>query len=179
MDPTSRHFGVAIWLLLLSFWRLASSASNYNCEEPLVLSLPATAFDSSSALSSSHSPSFAKLIRRDGSGGWSPLDSSREQWLQIDLGDRVEITGVATQGRYGSSDWTTSYILMFSDTGRNWKQYREEDIIWVFQGNTNADSVVQHKLLHSVKARFVRFVPLQWNPSGKIGLRVEVFGCPY
>lgn len=66
-----------------------------------------------------------------GAGGWSPLDSSREQWLQIDLGDRVEITGVATQGRYGSSDWTTSYILMFSDTGRNWKQYREEDIIWV------------------------------------------------
>ncbi|XP_020661098.3 contactin-associated protein-like 5 [Pogona vitticeps] len=179
MDPTSPHFGASTLLLLLSFWRLGFAASNYNCEEPLVLSLPATAFDSSSELSSSHSPSFAKLIRRDGSGGWSPLDSSREQWLQIDLGDRVEITGVATQGRYGSSDWTTSYILMFSDTGRNWKQYREEDIIWVFQGNTNADSVVQHKLLHSVKARFVRFVPLQWNPSGKIGLRVEVFGCSY
>ncbi|KAJ6665609.1 hypothetical protein lerEdw1_003452 [Lerista edwardsae] len=132
-----------------------------NCEEPLAFSLPATAFDSSSELSSSHSPSFAKLNRRDGkitdshniavmhnsfalnpneqsaliiqwrAGGWSPLDSSNEQWLQVDLGDRVEITGVATQGRYGSSDWTTSYILMFSDTGRNWKQYREEDIIWV------------------------------------------------
>lgn len=66
-----------------------------------------------------------------GAGGWSPMDSSTEQWLQVDLGDRVEITGVATQGRYGSSDWTTSYSLMFSDTGRNWKHYREEDIIWV------------------------------------------------
>lgn len=66
-----------------------------------------------------------------GAGGWSPLDSSTEQWLQIDLGDRVEITGIATQGRYGSSDWTTSYSLMFSDTGRNWKQYRQEDVIWV------------------------------------------------
>nr|XP_028598567.1 contactin-associated protein-like 5 isoform X1 [Podarcis muralis] len=178
MDPIPQLFSV-LTLLLFSFWHLGLAATNYNCEEPLVFSLPATSFDSSSELSSSHSPIFAKLIRRDGAGGWSPLDSSREQWLQIDLGDRVEITGVATQGRYGSSDWTTSYILMFSDTGRNWKQYREEDIIWVFQGNSNADSVMQHKFLHSVKARFVRFIPLKWSQSGNIGLRVEVFGCTY
>ncbi|XP_033017801.1 contactin-associated protein-like 5 isoform X2 [Lacerta agilis] len=178
MDPIPQLFSV-LTLLLFSFWHLGLAATNYNCEEPLVFSLPATSFDSSSELSSSHSPIFAKLIRRDGAGGWSPLDSSREQWLQIDLGDRVEITGVATQGRYGSSDWTTSYSLMFSDTGRNWRQYREEDIISVFQGNTNADSVMQHKFLHSVKARFVRFIPLKWSPSGKIGLRVEVFGCTY
>lgn len=59
------------------------------------------------------------------------MDSNKEQWLQVDLGDRVEITGIATQGRYGSSDWTTSYILMFSDTGRNWKEYKEDDMIWV------------------------------------------------
>lgn len=38
---------------------------------------------------------------------------------------------MATQGRYGSSDWVTSYALMFSDTGRNWKQYRQDDAVWV------------------------------------------------
>ena len=43
----------------------------------------------------------------------------------------MEIVAVATQGRYGSSDWVTSYTLMFSDTGRNWKQYRQDDTIWV------------------------------------------------
>ncbi|XP_030065244.1 contactin-associated protein-like 5 isoform X4 [Microcaecilia unicolor] len=68
---------------------------------------------------------------------------------------------------------------MFSDTGRNWKQYKQEDSIWAFTGNTNADSVVQQKLQHSVKTRFLRFVPLEWNPSGRIGLRVEVYGCIY
>uniref|UniRef100_A0A8I5NNJ3 Contactin associated protein family member 5 n=1 Tax=Papio anubis TaxID=9555 RepID=A0A8I5NNJ3_PAPAN len=114
-----------------------------------------------------------------GTGGWSPADSNAQQWLQMDLGNRVEITAVATQGRYGSSDWVTSYSLMFSDTGRNWKQYKQEDSIWTFAGNMNADSVVHHKLLHSVRARFVRFVPLEWNPSGKIGMRVEVYGCSY
>lgn len=66
-----------------------------------------------------------------GTGGWSPADSNAQQWLQMDLGNRVEITAVATQGRYGSSDWVTSYSLMFSDTGRNWKQYKQEDSIWV------------------------------------------------
>nr|XP_033803133.1 contactin-associated protein-like 5 isoform X2 [Geotrypetes seraphini] len=150
-----------------------------NCDDPLVSSLPPAAFDSSSELPGAHSPSFAKLNRRDGVGGWSPLDSNEQQWLQIDLGDRVEITAVATQGRYGSSDWVTSYLLMFSDTGRNWKQYRQEDSIWAFTGNSNADSVVQHKFQHSVKARFLRFVPLEWNPSGRIGLRAEAFGCIY
>uniref|UniRef100_A0A8D0HL23 Contactin associated protein family member 5 n=1 Tax=Sphenodon punctatus TaxID=8508 RepID=A0A8D0HL23_SPHPU len=114
-----------------------------------------------------------------GAGGWSPLESNTQQWLQIDLGDRVEITGVATQGRYGSSDWITSYILMFSNTGHNWKQYREEDSILAITGNTNADSIVDHKFLHSMKARFLRFVPLNWNVNGKIGLRAEVYGCSY
>lgn len=66
-----------------------------------------------------------------GAGGWSPEDSNAQQWLQMDLGGRVEVTAVATQGRYGSSDWVTSYSLLFSDTGHNWKQYQQEDSIWV------------------------------------------------
>ena len=62
---------------------------------------------------------------------WSSLVSNKYQWLQIDLGERMEVTAVATQGGYGSSDWVTSYLLMFSDGGRNWKQYRREESIWV------------------------------------------------
>ncbi|NXE15345.1 CNTP4 protein, partial [Lophotis ruficrista] len=114
-----------------------------------------------------------------GAGGWSPLVSNKYQWLQIDLGERTEITAVATQGGYGSSDWVTSYLLMFSDSGRNWKQYRQEESIWAFSGNTNADSVVYYKLQHFIKARFLRFVPLDWNPNGRIGMRIEVYGCTY
>ena len=50
-----------------------------------------------------------------------------QEWLQIDLGERMEVTAVATQGGYGSSDWVTSYLLMFSDGGRSWKQYRRDE----------------------------------------------------
>uniref|UniRef100_A0A5F8G7S4 Contactin associated protein family member 5 n=1 Tax=Monodelphis domestica TaxID=13616 RepID=A0A5F8G7S4_MONDO len=164
-------------LLFSVLWHIGSTATNYNCDNPLSALLPQTAFSSSSELFGSPSP--AQLNRRIGPGGWSPVNSNAQQWLQIDLGNRVEITAVATQGRYGSSDWVTSYILMFSDTGRNWKQYKQEDNIWTFSGNTNADSIVHHKFLHSVKARFIRFVPMEWNPNGKIGMRVEVYGCSY
>ncbi|XP_009994687.1 PREDICTED: contactin-associated protein-like 4 [Chaetura pelagica] len=152
---------------------------SYNCDDQLVSSLPQSSFSSSSEMSSSHSPGFARLNKREGAGGWSPLVSNKYQWLQIDLGERTEITAVATQGGYGSSDWVTSYLLMFSDTGRNWKQYRQEESIWAFSGNKNSDSVVYYKLHHSINARFLRFVPLDWNPSGRIGMRIELYGCTY
>ncbi|XP_071335931.1 contactin-associated protein-like 4 [Trachinotus anak] len=149
------------------------------CHNPLVSNLLPSSFRSSSQLSNSHGPGFAKLNRREGAGGWSPLSSDRYQWLEVDLGGRTQITAVATQGRYGSSDWLTAYLLMFSDTGHNWKQYRQEDNIGAFPGNSNADSVVQHKLQHPVIARYVRLIPLDWNPNGRIGLRLETYGCPY
>uniref|UniRef100_A0A3B4U295 Contactin-associated protein-like 4 n=1 Tax=Seriola dumerili TaxID=41447 RepID=A0A3B4U295_SERDU len=114
-----------------------------------------------------------------GAGGWSPLTSDRYQWLEVDLGERTKVTAVATQGRYGSSDWLSSYLLMFSDTGHNWKQYRQEDSLGSFPGNSNADSVVQYKLQQPAIARFLRLIPLDWNPSGRIGLRLETYGCPY
>ncbi|KAM6176571.1 contactin-associated protein-like 4 isoform 4-T4 [Erethizon dorsatum] len=168
-------------LLLLSTqnWSEVEAGNSYDCDDPLVSALPQASFSSSSELSSSHGPGFARLNRRDGAGGWSPLVSNKYQWLQIDLGERMEITSVATQGGYGSSNWVTSYLLMFSDSGRNWKQYRQEDSIWGFTGNANADSVVYYRLQPSIKARFLRFIPLEWNPKGRIGMRIEAFGCAY
>uniref|UniRef100_A0A674DGC8 Contactin-associated protein-like 4 n=1 Tax=Salmo trutta TaxID=8032 RepID=A0A674DGC8_SALTR len=150
-----------------------------SCDGPLVSNLPQSSFRSSSQLSNSHGPGFAKVNRRDGAGGWAPVESNKYQWLEVDLGVRTEITAVATQGRYGSSDWVSSFLLMFSDTGCNWKQYRQEDNIRAFTGNSNADSVVQFKLQQAVFARFLRLLPLDWNPNGRIGLRLEAYGCPY
>uniref|UniRef100_H9G136 Contactin-associated protein-like 4 isoform 1 n=1 Tax=Macaca mulatta TaxID=9544 RepID=H9G136_MACMU len=168
-------------LLLLSTqnWNRVEAGNSYDCDDPLVSALPQASFSSSSELSSSHGPGFARLNRRDGAGGWSPLVSNKYQWLQIDLGERMEVTAVATQGGYGSSNWVTSYLLMFSDSGWNWKQYRQEDSIWGFSGNANADSVVYYRLQPSIKSRFLRFLPLEWNPKGRIGMRIEVFGCAY
>uniref|UniRef100_A0A9J8AXI7 Contactin associated protein like 3 n=1 Tax=Cyprinus carpio carpio TaxID=630221 RepID=A0A9J8AXI7_CYPCA len=165
--------------LYLIFYFITGSVSKESCDSPLVSALPQSAFTSSSELSNSHGPGFAKLNRRDGAGGWSPLDSNKYQWLEIKLEQRTEITAIATQGRYGSSDWVTRYFLMFSDTGHNWRPYRQEDSIGAFSGNSNADSVVMYKLQQPVIAQYVRILPLDWNPNGRIGLRLEAYGCQY
>ncbi|XP_034003247.1 contactin-associated protein-like 4 [Trematomus bernacchii] len=163
------------WLLLGS----CGTGGEEVCDSPLVANLPPSSFRSSSQLTSSHGPVFAKVNRREGAGGWTPLVSDRYQWLEVDLGKRTRITAVATQGRYGSSDWLTSYLLMFSDTGHNWRQHRQEDSLGAFPGNSNADTVVQYKLNQPVIARYLRLIPLDWNPTGRIGLRLEIYGCRY
>ncbi|KAG7512883.1 contactin-associated protein-like 4 [Solea senegalensis] len=179
MDVWSKKLPGIITQVALILFSSCGVTGGEVCHSPLVSNLLPSSFRSSSQLSGSHGPGFAKLNRREGAGGWSPLSSDRYQWLEVDLGLRTEIAAVATQGRYGSSDWLTAYLLMFSDTGHNWKQYRQEDNIGAFPGNTNADSVVQHKLQHRVTARYVRLIPLDWNRNGRIGLRLETYGCPY
>ncbi|TDH06556.1 hypothetical protein EPR50_G00114610 [Perca flavescens] len=166
-------------LYTLSVFGGASAAPHYNCNGPLVSTLPQSSFQSSSQSSVSHAAYNAKLNRRDGAGGWSPMVTDQEPWLQVDLREQMEVTAVATQGRYDSWDWVSSYLLLYSDTGRAWKQYRHEDGVGRFVGNVNSEAVVQNKLSHAVRMRFLRLVPLDWNPSGWLGLRLEAYGCSY
>uniref|UniRef100_A0A3Q3N8H6 Contactin associated protein family member 5 n=1 Tax=Mastacembelus armatus TaxID=205130 RepID=A0A3Q3N8H6_9TELE len=118
--------------------------------------------------------SLLNSLRR--AGGWSPLVTDQEPWLQVDLREQMEVTAVATQGRYDSWDWVSSYLLLYSDTGRTFQRGKNTNS---FAGNVNSEAVVQNKLSHPVRTRFLRFVPLDWNPSGWMGLRVEVYGCSY
>ncbi|KAI4884192.1 hypothetical protein NFI96_005513 [Prochilodus magdalenae] len=72
-----------------------------------------------------------------------------------------------------------SYQLQYSDSSRTWRSYRQDDVPWTFPGNTDTDSVVQHKLLHSVRTRYLRLMPLEGSQSGGMGLRLEIYGCAY
>lgn len=48
-----------------------------------------------------------------------------------------------------------------------------------FFGNVNESAIVRHDLHYHFTARYIRIVPLAWNPRGKIGLRLGIYGCPY
>uniref|UniRef100_A0A672NQV0 Contactin associated protein like 3 n=1 Tax=Sinocyclocheilus grahami TaxID=75366 RepID=A0A672NQV0_SINGR len=91
----------------------------------------------------------------------------------------MKVTSIATQGRWGSSDWVTRYQLQYSDSEQTWRPYRQEDVIWIFIGNSDTDTVVQHKLPHSIRTRYMRILPLEGSPKGGMGLRLEVYGCTY
>ncbi|KAM9712159.1 contactin-associated protein-like 2a isoform 2-T2 [Menidia menidia] len=169
----------ALWIFCYLGAAHAALQTSQKCDKALASPLPHTAFTSSSVFSNGYAPGYAKLNRRGGAGGWSPLDSDHYQWLQVDLGSRKLVSSVATQGRYSSSDWTTQYRLLYSDTGRNWKPYHQDGNIWAFSGNSNSESVVYHELQQGIVARFLRFIPLAWSEEGRIGLRIAVYGCSY
>ncbi|XP_070784599.1 contactin-associated protein-like 2a [Enoplosus armatus] len=170
---------VALWIFSHVNDVHGALPTTQKCDEALASPLPHTAFTSSSVFSNGYAPGYAKLNRRGGAGGWSPLDSDHYQWLQVDLGTRKQVSAIATQGRYSSSDWTTRYRLLYSDTGRNWKPYHQDGNIWAFSGNSNSESAVRHELQQGIVARFLRLVPLDWSEEGRIGLRIEVYGCSY
>ena len=58
-------------------------------------------------------------------GGWLPLKSDLNQWLQVDLGSYIRVTRVATQGRDGYDEWVTKYRLQYTDDEVSFKFYKE------------------------------------------------------
>ena len=56
-------------------------------------------------------------------GSWSAKYNNLDQWLQIDLGSKHEVTGLATQGRNGYGQWVTKYKVQYSDNGVNFQYY--------------------------------------------------------
>ncbi|XP_072296731.1 contactin-associated protein-like 2 [Eucyclogobius newberryi] len=168
-----------LWMLALLCASGSSAAASRRCEDSLATPLPYSFFSSSSAFGRDYGAGYGKLQRNQGAGGWVPLDSDRSPWLQVDLGGRQEVVAVATQGRYGSSDWAARYRLLYSDTQKNWRPYLQDGNIWTFEGNVNSEGAVRHELQHSVVARFLRLVPLSWSKDGRIGVRLELYGCAY
>uniref|UniRef100_A0A8C4DB29 Contactin associated protein like 2b n=1 Tax=Dicentrarchus labrax TaxID=13489 RepID=A0A8C4DB29_DICLA len=151
----------------------------WKCEDSLATPLPYSSFTSSSVYGRAYGAGYAKLNRKQGAGGWSPLDTDRYQWLQVDLGSRKQVVAIVTQGRYSSSDWTSKYRLLYSDTQKNWRPYLQDGNIWTFDGNVNSEGVVRHELQHAILARYIRFIPVDWSKDGRIGVRLELYGCSY
>jgi len=58
-------------------------------------------------------------------GAWSARSNNANQWIQVTLGSKTKLTGIATQGRNGYSQWVTKYQLQYSDNGVNFHYYKE------------------------------------------------------
>ena len=82
------------------------------------------------------------------------------------------VTGVATQGSKYENEWVTSYTLKYSDDGTSFTDYQSGK---TFQGNSDINTVVKHKLEPTIYARYIKLYPQTWkkHPS----LRMELYGC--
>ena len=89
--------------------------------------IPDSALSSSSRWDGYHGPHRCRLNaqRRGRSrGAWSSRANNRRQWLQIDVGSRALVYGIATQGRQDAGQWVKTYKVMYSRNGVRWRWYQ-------------------------------------------------------
>ncbi|KAF3690623.1 Contactin-associated protein-like 4 Cell recognition molecule Caspr4 Precursor [Channa argus] len=180
------------------------------CDSPLVSGLPPSSFRSSSQLSSSHGPVFAKVNRREVIVYFA-VSAAKKQVTYISnehesilcLHGWMANAAAAAFALRDVYNYGVPLYIFKEETGfgdRSWRLVssclRQIPVVGggsgkkdpnhsgghpgpAFPGNSNADSVVQYKLEQPVIARYLRLIPLDWNPTGRIGLRLEIYGCRY
>ncbi|XP_020891874.2 EGF-like repeat and discoidin I-like domain-containing protein 3 [Exaiptasia diaphana] len=136
--------------------------------------IPDSSITASSIYSSHHPPPQGRLHIRPsrGKSGWCAKRNRAGEWLQVDLGKKTRVQGVATQGRYKDNQWVKSYTLQYSNNGKTFKKYQGGK---VFKGNSDWHTVVKHNLNPPIYARYIRVVVKTWY--GWVSMRMELYGC--
>jgi len=121
-------------------------------------------------------PHMARL--EDPTGAWTASVQNSLQYLAVDFGTEYIVTQVLTQGRQGSDEFVTEFMLEYSSDNRTWTEYTNEfGLTEIFTGNTDGNNVQRNNLPYPIIAHFLRFRPLRWNMF--ISMRVDVHGCRY
>ena len=104
-----------------------------------------------------------ELSMLDSAQAWSAKSNKDGEWMQIDAGQLVTLSGVVTQGRKDTDQWVTQYSVLTSTDGKTWTKAGS------FSANTDRNTKVQRELAYPVQARWVRFVAHTW--SGHVSMR--------
>jgi len=111
--------------LCFVFCTAALCTASLGMESRLIKDAQITA---SSEWDSNHAAIQARLHFKAGGGkqgAWSARSNDANQWIQVALGSYTKLTGIATQGRNGHSQWVTKYQLQYSDDGVIFHYYKE------------------------------------------------------
>merc|ERR1719221_1611424 len=89
---------------------------------------------------------------------WRPRHNNVGEWLQLDAGEEVMVSGVITQGRADRDQWVKIYLVEasvsasgpFTRVGR-------------FAGNSDRDTKQLRMFDAPVHARYVRLVAESWE----------------
>ena len=92
--------------------------------------IPDVAFSASSTLTRAHSPSRARLhiqVRNQQAAGWAPRLDESTPWLQVDLGTKMIIAGIGSQGGrffwWSAGGWVLRFKVSFKISGKGWQIY--------------------------------------------------------
>ncbi|XP_019647156.1 PREDICTED: lactadherin-like [Branchiostoma belcheri] len=142
--------------------------------------LTASSFRSTS-WGNSYPPEEARLNNDD--GAWYPAQYDTDEWLQVDLLVKKQITGIKTQGHqyvwtFGTIDYyVKKFKVLYSDVNNeaHLVTFQESGSDKIFDGNTDADGVKTNNFEPPINARFIRLMATDWR--WRIALRLELLGC--
>ncbi|XP_072014719.1 uncharacterized protein [Amphiura filiformis] len=114
---------------------------------------------------------------------WLPVANDRTPHIQVDFGNRVNITKVATQGQLFYDGqlrietlYTATFHMMSSFDGMTWNTITDSRKFKIFTGNDDAQSIKEQIFSRPVTLRFLRILPQTCSSDG-CALRFELYGC--
>ena len=110
----------------------------------------------------------------DSDQGWSSRSNDKNQWYQINVGDKKEIFGIVTQGRKNHNQWVKSYKVQYSINETDWINV-DNNNNKIFIANNDKNTKVYNYFSKSVEAKFIRILPQEWN--NHISMRADVLKC--
>ncbi|XP_058244161.1 neuropilin-1a isoform X3 [Hemibagrus wyckioides] len=153
---------------------------DFDCMEPLGVEsgeIPSEQIEASSEYNPNWSAQRSRLNNFE--NGWTPLEDSNKEWIQVDLGFLRFVSAIGTQGAISQETnkkyYVKSYKVDVSSNGEDWITLKEGSKQKVFLGNTNPTDVVKTLLPKPTLTRFIRIRPYTWETG--IALRFEVYGC--
>ena len=107
--------------------------------------------------------------------------SSGMTLLQADMGAKFLVNSILIQGRADANQWVTRFKVRVSDDTLHWVNVLSDGTTtdaadgFVFQGNTDRNTVVQVTFENPILTRHVRLLPQAF--VGHYSLRWEVLAC--
>ena len=89
--------------------------------------IPDSQLTASSQYGTGHKPAYGRLNGNRGDGWCAEKADRNDDWLQVDLGKRIQVCAIATQGDRDGDEWTTDFKLSYSSDGNLWTSYKDAD----------------------------------------------------
>ena len=104
--------------------------------------------------------------------GWSAGNSVKGEWVQMDLGKTMCVSGAVTRRRKGSDQRVTSYKVSYSTDGSSFTELAP-----VFSANVaSGDESKIKNDLGAVQARYIRIIVQTWQHH--ISMRAGLIAGP-
>lgn len=108
-------------------------------------------------------------------GAWYAALSDKTPYIQVNLRQRINVTGLATQAST-SGQYVTQYRVSYSVDGMVWRNYTENGVTKLFTGNSHGHNTQTHHFRHVIVTQYIRVHPTKWAGL-YCALRMELYGC--